>query len=302
MPTSPPKDSEASRMRSTSASSPGTISAVPIATPPFAMAGRPASRRYRRRAARFRRTPACRHAAGASGRQIRHAACVSPIAVRPNTTISQSRSDAALSELDVDPARDACAVEQDRLLRQPGEMRAIVGLERDIELSRLARRAVDFFGGSRGQRQPRAFARGDLDVEAIAAGNTAGRVDEHRRKPLVFRRGKRTRSEPDSCKSPRRVTPSAACTSNAPRPARGWRQTPLKLRWRFRSASIPRPRGRVWTYSAIWRLISLGSRLARSQEYLTAPRSMTAKLSPSSQAKSRYCSTSTIAMLPRLRR
>src|SRR5258707_10804289 len=55
-------------------------------------------------------------------------------------------------------------------------------------------------------------------------------------------------------------------------------------------------------YSAIWRLISPGSRLLRSQAYFTAPRSMMAKLSPSSQAKSRYCSTSTIAMLPRLRR
>src|ERR1700678_2826128 len=55
-------------------------------------------------------------------------------------------------------------------------------------------------------------------------------------------------------------------------------------------------------YSAIWRLISPGSRLLRSQVNFTAPRSMTAKLSPSSQAKSRYCSTSTIAMWPRLRR
>src|SRR5258708_10580042 len=55
-------------------------------------------------------------------------------------------------------------------------------------------------------------------------------------------------------------------------------------------------------YNAIWRLISPGSRLLRPQAYFTAPRSMTAKLSPSSQAKSRYCSTSTIAMLPRLRR
>src|SRR6202051_562751 len=55
-------------------------------------------------------------------------------------------------------------------------------------------------------------------------------------------------------------------------------------------------------YSAICRLISLASRLLRSQAYFTAPLSMTAKLSPSWQAKSRYCSTSTIAMLPRLRR
>src|SRR5579872_4151511 len=57
-----------------------------------------------------------------------------------------------------------------------------------------------------------------------------------------------------------------------------------------------------FVYSAIWRLISLESRPERSQVYFIAPRSMTAKLSPSSQAKSRYCSTSTMAMLPRLRK
>ena len=39
MPTSPPNVSDASRIRSTKASSPGTISAVPMATPPFAIAG-----------------------------------------------------------------------------------------------------------------------------------------------------------------------------------------------------------------------------------------------------------------------
>src|SRR5260370_7029586 len=61
-------------------------------------------------------------------------------------------------------------------------------------------------------------------------------------------------------------------------------------------------RGPRLNYSAIWRLISAGSRFERSQAYFTAPRSMTAKLSPSSQAKSRYCSTRTIAMLPRLRK
>src|SRR6266581_3746963 len=39
MPTSPPKDSESSRILATSASSPGTINAVPTATPPFAITG-----------------------------------------------------------------------------------------------------------------------------------------------------------------------------------------------------------------------------------------------------------------------
>ena len=54
--------------------------------------------------------------------------------------------------------------------------------------------------------------------------------------------------------------------------------------------------------SAIWRLISAGSRVARSQANFTTPRSITANWSPSSQAKSRYCSTRTMAMVPRLRR
>ena len=39
MPTSPPNEFATSRIRSTSASSPGTINAVPMATPPLATAG-----------------------------------------------------------------------------------------------------------------------------------------------------------------------------------------------------------------------------------------------------------------------
>src|SRR5438105_8544408 len=94
IPTSPPNVSDASRIRSTTASSPGTISAVPTATPPFAMAGRasfspmsPSSRTVsantslppRRRRQRSTNSPC---------------SIFSPIAARPNTTISQSRSEA----------------------------------------------------------------------------------------------------------------------------------------------------------------------------------------------------------------
>src|SRR5207237_10722512 len=42
--------------------------------------------------------------------------------------------------------------------------------------------------------------------------------------------------------------------------------------------------------SAIWRLISAGSRLARVHVNFTAPRSMTAKLSPSSQRSEEHTS------------
>ena len=70
---------QASRMRSTSASSPGTISAVPMRD--AAIGDRrlaPASRRCRRRAGRFRQTPAGRRGAGASGRRTRPAASSRP--------------------------------------------------------------------------------------------------------------------------------------------------------------------------------------------------------------------------------
>ena len=108
MPTSPPKLSESSRIRSTSVSSPGTISAVPIATPPFAIAGlasfsptAPSSRMVsantnlppRRRRQRSTNSPC----------SIR-----SPIAARPNTTISQSNSD-ALSARSISIRRDTRA-------------------------------------------------------------------------------------------------------------------------------------------------------------------------------------------------
>ena len=147
-------------------------------------------RRYRRRAGWFRQTPACRRGAAASGRRIRRAASVSPIAARPNTTISQSRSEASSARSISIRRAMPRAVEQDGLLRQPGEMRAGRGLQGDVELRRPARRAVDLFGRRRRQRQPRALAGRDLDVKTVAAGDAAGGVDEHGRQPLVLRRGK----------------------------------------------------------------------------------------------------------------
>ncbi len=67
----------------------------------------PVSRRYRHRAARFRRTPACHRDAGASGRRTRPVCIRSPMAARPNTTISQSRSEARIGQIDID-APDGC--------------------------------------------------------------------------------------------------------------------------------------------------------------------------------------------------
>ena len=78
-------------------------------------------------------------------------------------------------------------VEQDGLLRQPGEMRARLRLQRDIELRGGTGRAVDLFGRRRRQRQPRSLAGRDVDVETVAAGDAAGRVDEHAGQPLLLR-------------------------------------------------------------------------------------------------------------------
>ncbi len=167
-----------------------------------------------------------------------------------------------------------------------------------------AGRAINLLRGRRGQGQPRAFLRRDLDIETIAAGDAAGGIDEHRRQPVAFRRGKAhaqragfmqdaaarhavDRAHVEGDRAAGAVGRKHRCAESfGPHP-------PLGARLLAAARN---------DQSAICRLISAGSRLARSQAYFTAPRSMTAKLSPSSQAKSRYCSTSTMAMLPRLRR
>src|SRR3981081_525996 len=152
-------------------------------------------------------------------------------------------------------------------------------------------------------------------------------------RPCASGDGNRTRNEPDSCRCRRRVTPSTRCTSKAtdptarlaakiseaalmvsvcicPRAATDSdRVTNIqRLKRQFYNAKHYKAKYykaeyyKAEYYKAMARLISLGSRLPRSQVYLTAPRSITAKWSPSSQAKSRYCSTRTMAILPRLRR
>jgi hypothetical protein len=60
-------------------------------------------------------------------------------------------------------------------------MRAVGGLEGDIEPRRRARRAVDFFGRRRGQCQAGALAGRDRNIEAVTAGNAASGIDEHGR-------------------------------------------------------------------------------------------------------------------------
>ena len=136
MPTSPPKRSDSSRIRSTSASSPGTISAVPIATPPLAIAGlaelfadvavepdgfgehQPAAAPQPPAVDEFALPHALAHRGAAEHHDF----------------AQQERG--AFRQIDIDPARHPRPVEQDGFLRQPGEVRAGRGLQGDIELAR----------------------------------------------------------------------------------------------------------------------------------------------------------------------
>ncbi len=95
-----------------------------------------------------------------------------------------------IGQIDIDAPRDPRAVEQDGLLRQPGKVRARLGPERNVELGRRSRRAIDLLGRRRRQRQPRALTGRNIDVETVAAGDAAGRVDEHAGQAVVLGRGK----------------------------------------------------------------------------------------------------------------
>src|SRR4029077_10080678 len=192
------------------------------------------------------------------------------------------------------------------LLRQPGEMRMSLRLQGNVEYRGGAFGAVNLFRRRACQGEARAFAGHDIDVEAIAACNSACGVDEHRRQALTFRRGKAHAQRPRFMQG---AAPGDAVglvhvkTHRAAGTVGGENRRIRICRIGPHSPASPqKPHATEIDYSAICRLISPGSRLFRSQANFTAPLSITAKLSPSSQAKSRYCSTRTMAMLPRLRR
>ena len=231
MPTSPPNDSEASRIRSTSASSPGTISAVPIATPPLAIA------RPRQLFADVAVEPdgfrKHQPAAAAQPPAVDEFALQHPLAHRRaaehHDLAQQQRG--VFGQIDIDAARYPRPVEQDGFLRQPGEMRAAVGLQRDVELRGRPGRAIDFFRRRRRQRQPRAFAGRDVDIETVAAGDAAGGVDEHGRQALGFRRGKAHAQRAGFMQGAAAGDAVLQVhVERAPRPGRGWPRRSLKSR------------------------------------------------------------------------
>jgi len=122
----------------------------------------------------FRKTPAGHRVASASGRQIRHAAYVSPIADRPNTTIFAEQKGGAFSQIDIDPSKNPRTVEQDGFLRQPAEMRTGFGSQRNVELRGGPLRAIHLFG-SRRRLTSAAILRGAVMsiFKAVAADDPA---------------------------------------------------------------------------------------------------------------------------------
>ena len=84
----------------------------------------------------------------------------------------------AAGELDVDGAGEPHLVEQDGLLRHPGQCAAGADLKLHVDRRIRSERAVDFFRGRGGNGQGGAGADLDVDVEAVAAGHAAGGVDD----------------------------------------------------------------------------------------------------------------------------
>ena len=161
---------------------------------------RPASRQSRRRAARFPQRPAGRRGARASGRRTRPARIASPIAARPNTTASASSSDAP-SARSTSMRRDSRA-RSNRMVSCGSQARRAAGRDRQRRRPSPRRRRSN--GRPSRPRvvtatRLRALAHLDLDVEAVAAGDAAGGVDDHRLRASRVTPGKRTRSEPSSC-------------------------------------------------------------------------------------------------------
>ncbi len=95
----------------------------------------------------------------------------------------------AFRQIDVEPAQHPRPVEQNGLLRQPGEMRAGLRLQGNIEPRGGTLGPVDFFRRRRRHREPRPLAGRNIDVETIAAGDAARGIDEYRRQAFRLGRG-----------------------------------------------------------------------------------------------------------------
>ena len=94
-----------------------------------------------------------------------------------------------LRQIDIDAAQDPRPVEQDGLLRQPPSRAPASAFSAMLSWAE-ATGTIDLLGCGRCQRQRGALAGHDIDVETVAAGDAAGRVDEHARQAVSLGRGK----------------------------------------------------------------------------------------------------------------
>ena len=110
----------------------------------------------------------------------------SPIAARPNTTISHSKSEAS-SARSISMRREIRA-RSNRMVSCGSQARCAPASALSAMLSCGCRPggAIDLLGRRRRQRQPRALAGCDIDVETVAAGDAAGGVDEHAGQAVAF--------------------------------------------------------------------------------------------------------------------
>ena len=209
MPTSPPKDADNSRIRSTSASSPGTISAVPIADAAFgdrraaelfadiavepdvfgehqpaAAAEPPAVDEFAlpacARPSRRGRTPRFRRAAARRCRQDRYRFAATPAPGRTGWSPAAARQDA-----------------------RPPQPSALYRAARPA-----LRRGRSFppppWSPSSRDPSPAAISMPNRSPPATPPAVLTNTAD----RPSASGEGKRTRSEPDSCRWRRRVSPS----------------------------------------------------------------------------------------------
>ena len=224
------------------------------------------------------------------------------------------------------------SIEQDRFLRQPVETGAGFERERDLHARRAApSRAVDLLRRLRGERDmrrpaPTSNVRRDISpptmppavLTSTPSHGSPALGKRRRRPPVSYRRATRVR---DPCAANRaRISPTGAGERGAITPsARSVPRSGRELRSRGRVrdqrlrelvAALPHPscsagqlsphsgrRDRARYTEIRWRT-SVSTIEARSPAITTWPRSMTMKSSASSRAKSKYCSTSTIAMSP----
>ena len=183
---------------------------------------------------------------------------------------SASNETGVARQVDLDGAAQPDLIEENRLLRQPGERAAGAKVELDGDLRVRPERAIDFFRGGSGYGQPRTGAEVDIDVKAVAARHAAGGVDDDGvKRGLICGVGK---ADPQRAGLVHPLTPAAAgrgryCERNAPdRAIAGEDLAACRVCRRVRK-QVSSPAAPTWFNNQIdiARSSAPSSRLARSQ-------------------------------------